>query len=751
MGIITLGDFRRNQLTGDKIINTRFTKIDVCNETKAVEKLNEKWNINAIPIVDEDNKIVKEYYKCIENCVEEAASFETIKWICKETLIMKDNYCYDKILFVTENLTKENKKEAEFIHNETNGKIVITDRITIGEIGILAEEYTIAVCDFDIRVHDVRSIIYDRWKIDNILWDTNSIKLKRILCDRVKLFDNVGILSEEKKYFENLLNNHNTKCDLDITNCVWNKDKQCYEYVGEVEEDIESVLMLVCFLEHPYMIIGDRYIPIISLKFIKNVQAEHELVNIDVAFNIIPKLQKNNIDYIVIKNPDIEYEEIKEFLGEDIRNRVFLWSKIEELERFINKNEKIDIQIVEELRLGMVPFIKNGFQQGSDMYGKYINSINGERYTCNNPREFNNVMYLFGPCIVRGTLVEDQYTIGSFLKTLVDDSYYIKNCGYSWQSMNYAIRNNKYKQGDIVIIFVEDFALFEMNGIKTYSIIDAYKKVPNLHNHVWDTLTHCNKVVTEYIAEEIYNICEKEGVLKNSSDYGKPKKVEKIVEFGQKKKRIEIPEQLKQWLSEVKEHKIESNGKAGAIVMNCNPFTLGHRYLIEESKKQVDVLYIFVVQENKSFFDFVDRLKMVKLGVADMKNVVVIPSGKYIISTETLPGYFNKEEQPYVQFDATDDLELFAEVIAKEFDIKVRFAGEEPKDPFTRKYNEFMRNILPQHGVEFYEIPRKELEGEVISASLVRKNLKEQEYEKVKKMVLPSIYDYLMEHYCDKK
>lgn len=141
---------------------------------------------------------------------------------------------------------------------------------------------------------------------------------------------------------------------------------------------------------------------------------------------------------------------------------------------------------------------------------------------------------------------------------------------------------------------------------------------------------------------------------------------------------------------------------------------------------------------------------MVKLGVADMDNVIVIPSGKYILSTETLPGYFNKEDQPNVEFDATDDLELFGGVIAKEFDIEVRFEREEPIDAFTRRYNEFMSNILPEYGVEFFEIPRKQLDGEVISASRVRKCMKERKYDSVKKLVMPAVYDYLREHYFEK-
>ena len=178
--------------------------------------------------------------------------------------------------------------------------------------------------------------------------------------------------------------------------------------------------------------------------------------------------------------------------------------------------------------------------------------------------------------------------------------------------------------------------------------------------------------------------------------------------------------------------------------IRCLSIDLVQRYM---ASKNVDVLYIFVLEEDKSFFTFKDRFEMVNLGVADMENVVVIPSGRYIISTETLPGYFEKEENPYVELDATEDLELFAGVIAKEFDISVRFAGEEPKDPFTRQYNREMERVLPQFGISFCEIKRKELDGEVISASLVRKCMKEGNYGKIRQLVLPEIYHYLEKNF----
>ena len=62
---------------------------------------------------------------------------------------------------------------------------------------------------------------------------------------------------------------------------------------------------------------------------------------------------------------------------------------------------------------------------------------------------------------------------------------------------------------------------------------------------------------------------------------------------------------------------LPATGKVGAAVMNCNPFTIGHRYLIETAAKECDLLYIFVLSEDKSEFSFADRLEMVKRGTAD--------------------------------------------------------------------------------------------------------------------------------------
>ena len=190
-----------------------------------------------------------------------------------------------------------------------------------------------------------------------------------------------------------------------------------------------------------------------------------------------------------------------------------------------------------------------------------------------------------------------------------------------------------------------------------------------------------------------------------------------------------------------------SEGKpenCGAIVMNCNPFTLGHKYLIETASKQVDHLYILAVEEDRSVFKFNDRIEMMRRGTADLPNVEVIPSGKFVIPSLTFPEYFEKSEKPDATVDTSMDLEIFGRYIAPALKIRTRFVGEEPIDMVTNQYNRSMEENLPKYGIRLVEIPRKESGNAVISASRVRKLLGEKKYDEVKKIVPLTTYDYLI-------
>ena len=167
------------------------------------------------------------------------------------------------------------------------------------------------------------------------------------------------------------------------------------------------------------------------------------------------------------------------------------------------------------------------------------------------------------------------------------------------------------------------------------------------------------------------------------------------------------------------------DGKVGAAVMNCNPFTKGHRYLIETAARECDRLYVFVLSEDKSEFSAHDRMEMVRLGTADLPNVTVLPTGPYLISSATFPTYFLKERETATQVQCRLDIQVFTGYFAPKFGITHRFVGTEPLSPMTGAYNRALKQYLPQAGIELHEIPRLEAAGAPISASRVRALLRE--------------------------
>lgn len=184
-------------------------------------------------------------------------------------------------------------------------------------------------------------------------------------------------------------------------------------------------------------------------------------------------------------------------------------------------------------------------------------------------------------------------------------------------------------------------------------------------------------------------------------------------------------------------------GKIGAVVMNCNPFTLGHRYLIETAAKECDHLYVFVVSENKSRFSFEERLRMVELGTADIDNVSVLSTGPYLVSSATFPTYFLKERENAGEVQCLLDIEIFTKYFVPKFSIKCRYVGTEPLSPMTDQYNKALRLNLPNHNVELKEIPRIEMSGNPVSASEVRRLIEEGDTEKIKSLVPDTTFNFL--------
>ena len=190
----------------------------------------------------------------------------------------------------------------------------------------------------------------------------------------------------------------------------------------------------------------------------------------------------------------------------------------------------------------------------------------------------------------------------------------------------------------------------------------------------------------------------------------------------------------------------ETTGDTAAIVMHCNPFTRGHRYLIETAAGQCHRLLLFILSEEGSIFPAADRLEMVKQGTADLSNVTVLPTGPYLISSATFPTYFLKDKSRLSAIQCQLDAGVFIRHFAPKFHIIRRFVGTEPLCPVTRQYNETLKQALPQNGVEVCEIPRLMAENTPISASAVRGLLGQNRPEELKKLVPETTFRYLQDH-----
>ena len=182
--------------------------------------------------------------------------------------------------------------------------------------------------------------------------------------------------------------------------------------------------------------------------------------------------------------------------------------------------------------------------------------------------------------------------------------------------------------------------------------------------------------------------------------------------------------------------------RGGVVVMNCNPFTLGHRYLIEQAAKQVERLYVMVVKEDCSLFAYTERKAMVEQGVADIENVSVIDGSDYAISRATFPTYFLKRLDDAADTQMLLDLDLFRRHIAPALGATVRFVGTEPTDQLTRRYNQLMHEALK----DVREINRLEKDGNAVSASRVRKAMEEGDMNTIRQLVPPTTLPYIIAH-----
>lgn len=521
----------------------------------------------------------------------------------------------------------------------------------------------------------------------------------------------------------------------------------CKENLLDFEADIYYIRSLEELSSYniDILVIADwRFRHIKELPNIKKIVYFNELLKQDlkkyVSTSLKERLSENGVDIYSVRIPT------KEELGISAKKEMNLEERLawfeeetgipahhQEMEKFNNERHK----------LAKMERKSDGICYFGDMIGKYFNYHQRHRIVLNNPAEFENTVYLIGPCIVSGLFNSDKTTLGYLLQSELEKNteyrtipYGIPNDADRWYF--YKILDEiELKPGDKVYWLEQSFRLTDFDIDLLPEFRDAYKEYG--HDFYYDIVVHCGKKVLTKCAKKLY---------KHIIDHSQKTKVkyvdEKVLD---KKNNYSGNRELLAYKEFIKKEAIHSLPKIGAIVMNCNPFTLGHQYLIEYAAQNVDYLYIFVVEEDKSFFKFEDRIFLVREGTKHLSNVKVLPSGQFIISSNTFSEYFDKANLQGTKVDTSLDVEIFATQIAPTLDISIRFVGEEPLDPVTNQYNLSMKQILPKYGLELKEIPRKEMDGGVISASRVRKCLEEKLWDDIKRMVPATTYNFLYDKF----
>jgi [citrate (pro-3S)-lyase] ligase len=195
----------------------------------------------------------------------------------------------------------------------------------------------------------------------------------------------------------------------------------------------------------------------------------------------------------------------------------------------------------------------------------------------------------------------------------------------------------------------------------------------------------------------------------------------------------------------LEEHRrLRREGANGAVVINGNPFTRGHQFLVETAAAQVDALYVFIVSEDRSVFPFAVRRRLAAESIRHVRNAVLLDTSRYAVSAATFPSYFLRRHDEKARLQMEVDLRLFATRIAPAFAVTRRFVGTEPYCETTAAYNRAMAAILPSCGVGLVEVPRATDGDRAISATTVRQALAVGDMAALERLVPPATLAFLV-------
>ena len=750
--MISLGTFLKHSFSDNKTSYVR----DICsyvlysnNEKKEVEEalniINKKGIKSAVPVIDNQGEILYEIVvkKEIPNyCEKEKILIEK-----SNSLFLKEEYAILKNILIDKDTILLGKSGCLpefidiFLNEEEKDKIVenIKDYYSVLVEGKklvidIDPENSFAHCVIDSRypyMFSYAEFVYEAlYSVESEIFG----HIRKISFDNPKdiqkFYEKYRITSNTyniKKLYKNelyrCLVKSGVKCRIE--NCL---ERSFYVNVQE-NGQLRSVLSETMWFQA-----YDRMRLFLQLSFYckdNNIECLNFVTDGDVLLNDIEKINFEHHRYF------------KDLLLED--NQL-----ISSMYKGINSKKERKINEIANYGVVLQRRLENDLLLTKDISGEFFNIKNGIRVTTGSPKQYVNTIYIFGACTIFGSVVSDDYTIPSLIQKKInktDYNYRVINFGVSGSpDILKMLKSVDIKSNDIVVILYPHIIENYCNSLKMINILPAINETKKKSEEMifFDSVSHIGEKGSELFADEIYKHLSyklvkstKENMNNNIYNMFKNREEDicRLYNYDSYRKML---------LEEGKKVPIGAK-RIGAIVMNANPFTKGHLFLTEYAISKCDYLFIFVVEENKSFFSTNDRIEMVKRGVSKLKNVSVVMSGKLIVSSHTFPEYFNKEntDEGKQMINVNEDIRLFSQYLAPLVGINIRFLGEEPVDQVTKQYNKALKNILPLFNIDVEEIPRKKARNNIISASSVRKLFQKEDFVKMQELCPESTIEYL--------
>ncbi len=413
---------------------------------------------------------------------------------------------------------------------------------------------------------------------------------------------------------------------------------------------------------------------------------------------------------------------------------------------------------IDELFSDVLPIVRATKVSLSDHDSSVISVQNGFRATTGQPETVDRRVLFFGASTTFSYGMSDKNTIVSQVQkniNKVTDNVRVENHGVLGMNLLLAMNNlvqTEIKEGDVIVFFNFD----EFKNVDDSSLLSIDLNDVDRGGDFFIDLNarHChyspkgNKVMGEIVTNKLIPVLKSELI---PPQFDLDNRMLRVLEkfkyflFRHTAQALESCE-MKSYLELLDQHATDNEGVIGSVAVNCNPITKGHLHLIEHAARSVDKLFIFVIEEDKSFFKFEDRFKLVFESTKHIGNVTVIRGGKFICTELTYPDYFDKETSE-AKADASMEAWFFCEYIAKALNISKIFLGNEPKCQITQQYNEKMQELLPAYDIEVEIIERISTNGDVISASKVREFLASRDFSSIEAIVPKPTYQFLKENY----